>query len=86
MADIPIPDDVVASEFAAVTVSIDRQGNGPRLRLEDLRGERVVFFDALELETLVWLPPGLIERLHDPSLSRWRDPHLDAGITAELAP
>ena len=47
---------VVESEFAQVSVNFDDEGNSPRLRLEDLRTGRVRFLDALELETIVWLP------------------------------
>ena len=65
--------DIVESEFASVRVSVDHSGNGPRLRLEDLRSGHVGFLDALELETLAWLPPGGLHRLLDPSLVRWRD-------------
>ena len=61
------------SEFASVRVSVDHSGNGPRLRLEDLRTGQVGYLDALELETLAWLPPGGLHRLLDPSLLRWRD-------------
>ena len=64
----------VVSEFAAVRVSIDASGNGPRLRLEDLRTGQVGFLDALELETLAWLPEGGMEKLLDPSLHRWKAP------------
>lgn len=64
---------MVGSEFAQVRVTIDDQGNGPRLRLEDMRGGRVRFLDALELETLVWLPEGHLARLLDPSADRWRE-------------
>lgn len=67
------PVGVVASEFAAVELSIDHAGNGPRLRIEDLRTGHVGFLDALELETLAWLPPGALHRLLDPSLHRWRE-------------
>ena len=66
----------VGSEFAEVAVSIDTAANGPRLRLEDRRTGRVRYLDALELETLVWLPDGDLRRLLDPSVHRWRD---DAG-------
>jgi hypothetical protein len=62
----------VVSEFAAVSVSIDDSGNGPRLRIEDLRTGQVGFLDALELETLAWLPEGGMHKLLDPSLHRWR--------------
>ncbi|KUN57455.1 hypothetical protein AQJ46_47720 [Streptomyces canus] len=66
----------VGSEFAEVAVSVDTAANGPRLRLEDRRTGRVRYLDALELETLVWLPDGDLRRLLDPSAHRWRD---DAG-------
>jgi hypothetical protein len=64
---------VVSSEFAAVAVAVDTGANGPRLRLTDRRTGRVRFLDALELETLVWLPEGHLTRLLDPSADRWRD-------------
>lgn len=63
--------DIVHSEFAQVRAGIDHEGNGPRLRLEDLRTGRVRFLDALELETLVWLPDGHLRQLLDPSADRW---------------
>jgi len=63
----------VASEFADVLVAIDTAGNGPRLRLEDRRTGRVRFLDALELETIIWLPEGHLAQLLDPSADRWRD-------------
>jgi len=64
---------VVDSEFAAVSVEVDTTANGPRLRLEDRRTGRVRFLDALELETLIWLPEGHLTQLLDPSADRWRD-------------
>ena len=67
----PEPVGVVANEFASVAVAIDRAGNSPRLRLEDLRTGRVGYLDALELETLAWLPDGGLHRLLDPSHVRW---------------
>lgn len=63
---------VIGSEFAEVAVSIDNQANSPRLRLEDLRTGRVRFLDALELETIVWLPDERLNSLLDPSADRWR--------------
>ncbi len=68
------PLGIVESEFASVRLSIDRRGNGPRLRIEDLTGGHVGFLDALELETLAWLPRERIQELLDPSATRWRDP------------
>jgi hypothetical protein len=63
---------VVDSEFADVAVTVDTTANGPRLRLEDRRSGRVRFLDALELETIVWLPDGHLTQLLDPSADRWR--------------
>ena len=67
------PLNEVSSEFASVALSIDHDANGPRLRIEDLRTGQVGFLDALELETLAWLPEGGLHKLLDPSLVRWRD-------------
>lgn len=64
---------VVDNEFAAVDVQIDTAANGPRLRLTDLRTGRVRHLDALELETLVWLPDGHLRALLDPGADRWRE-------------
>ena len=65
------PVGVVANEFASVAVTVDHAGHSPRLRLEDLRTGRVGYLDALELETLAWLPDGGLHRLLDPSHGRW---------------
>ena len=62
----------VDSEFAQVSVKLDTSGNAPRLRLEDLRSGRVRYLDALELETIIWLPDERLTSLLDPSHSRWR--------------
>ena len=72
--DAPEPVGVVANEFAAVSISIDHAGHDPRLRLEDQRTGRVGYLDALELETLAWLPDGALHGLLDPSAVRWRSP------------
>jgi len=63
---------LVESEFAQVSVNVDTLANSPRLRLEDLRTGRVRYLDALELETIVWLPEGKLAQLLDPSADRWR--------------
>jgi hypothetical protein len=63
---------IVGNEFASVSVSLDTEGNSPRLRVEDLRTGRVRYLDALELETLVWLPDEHLTALMDPSRDRWR--------------
>jgi hypothetical protein len=63
---------IVGSEFAQLSVRFDTSGNAPRLRLEDLRGGRVRYLDALELEPIIWLPEERLTALLDPSRSRWR--------------
>lgn len=70
--DVPGVGPVIESEFAQVSVNVDDEGNSPRLRLVDLRTGRVRFLDALELETIVWLPEGRLTQLLDPSADRWR--------------
>jgi hypothetical protein len=64
---------IVSSEFADVSLSIDHDGNGPRLRIEDQRTGQVGFLDALELETLAWLPEGALHKFLDPSFHRWKE-------------
>lgn len=63
---------VVGSEFAEVAVTFDVEGNSPRLRLQDLRTGHVRFLDALELETIAWLPDERLNSLLDPSADRWK--------------
>lgn len=69
---VPGKGDVVENEFASVAVRVDTDANALRLRVEDLRTGRVRYLDALELETIVWLPDGRLEELLDPSHDRWR--------------
>ena len=64
---------MVEGEFASVRVSLDHEGNGTRLRLEDLRSGAVRHLDALELESIVWAPDDWVRALLDPSAHRWRD-------------
>ena len=70
--DVPGVGAVIGNEFAQISVRFDVDGNAPRLRLEDLRSGRVRYLDALELETIVWLPEERLTDLLDPSHSRWR--------------
>jgi hypothetical protein len=72
-------DEVVNSEFAQVAWRTDVEGNGPRLRLEDLRTGRVRYLDALELETIIWLPEGRLDTALDPSFHRWREANREAN-------
>lgn len=64
----------VGSEFAEVKVELDESANGLRLKLTDMRNEKVRFLDALELETLVWLSVERLDQLLDPSFDRWKEP------------
>jgi 2-(1,2-epoxy-1,2-dihydrophenyl)acetyl-CoA isomerase len=65
-------------------VSVDRSGNGPRLKIEDQKTGRVGFLDALELETLAWLPQGGLHPLLDPSAVRWRDQPTIGDLVEQL--
>ena len=67
------PLGVVDSEFACVKLSIDRSGNGPRLKIEDMSSDRVGYVDALILEALCWASDDHLRRLLDPSAERWSD-------------
>jgi ketosteroid isomerase-like protein len=63
---------------------VDNAANGPRLKLEDLKSGRVGFLDALELETLAWLPEGGLHPLLDPSAVRWRDEPTISELVEQL--
>ena len=69
--NVPGVGPVVESEFASVSVNLDREGNSVRLRLEDLRTGQVRHLDALELESIIWLDEGHLTTLLDPSADRW---------------
>jgi hypothetical protein len=56
---------LVHNEFAAVELSIDREGHDPRLRIEDVKTGHVGY--------LAWRPERSLEKLLDPSHSRWVD-------------
>jgi ketosteroid isomerase-like protein len=76
----------IKNEFAAVAVDLDEEGNGPRLRIEDLKTDHVGYLDALELETLAWLPEGALHPLLDPSALRYRDePRIEDLVKALYA-
>jgi hypothetical protein len=62
----------LASEFASVAVEVDRSGNGPRLRIENLQNRRVVYLDPLELASLTWLTHEHLGPFLDPSQTGWR--------------
>ena len=70
--EVPGVGPVIGNEFAQVAVQFDTNGNAARLRLEDLRTGRVRYLDALELETIIWLPEQRLAAMLDPSEDRWR--------------
>ena len=57
----------LASEFAWVEVQLDDSGNGPRLKIRDLRSGRCVFLDPLELASLAWTRHEDLLPLSNPS-------------------
>lgn len=63
---------ILRSEFACVSVTVYDPGGRPRLRLEDLRTNRTIQLDPLELETLAWSSHDDLAPLLDPSHRRWR--------------
>lgn len=64
----------LASEFATVDVSVDYAGNGPRLRIRDVRTGSSVLLDPLELESLVYVRHDGLAPFLDPGATRWTDP------------
>jgi hypothetical protein len=61
----------LSNEFAAVEVSLDDRGNGPRLMIRDLQTGHEIYLDPLELAALAWtrheellplIDPGRFER------------------------
>jgi hypothetical protein len=64
---------ILSSEFAAVEITRDDSGNGPRLMIRDLHTGQEIYLDPLELASLAWarheellplLDPGRLEREH----------------------
>jgi len=47
----------LVNEFAAVRVSLDLNGNGPRLLIEDLEGNEHIFLCPLELASFTLATP-----------------------------
>jgi hypothetical protein len=48
---------ILTNEFAAVRLSVDETGNGPRLLVEDLESGDEVFLDPLELSSFTLATP-----------------------------
>lgn len=64
------------SEFARVSVRLDRSANGPRLEVTDLKSGRTACFDPLELECLAWTRHEHLADFLNPGVSRWADPEV----------
>jgi hypothetical protein len=50
-------DDVqwlIKNEYASVKVTVDTEGKGTRLKVEDLSSGTVIYLDPLELQALAW--------------------------------
>ena len=60
------------SEFATIQLSVNRDANGDRLQIVDVRGGKCAFFDPLELEALAWASHSDMDVLLDPG-RRWSD-------------
>jgi hypothetical protein len=63
----------LTSEFAAVEVERDDNGNGPRLMIRDLHSGRCVFLDPLELAALAWTRHEELLPFLDPGRSTSED-------------
>jgi hypothetical protein len=61
----------LSSEFGSVTVEVDQQANGPRLRIENVQNGRVVYLDPLEVASLTWLTHDRLGPFLDPSQTGW---------------
>lgn len=55
------------SEFAAVEITRDDRGNGPRLLIRDLQTGQEISLDPLELAALTWSSHMELLPLLDPS-------------------
>jgi hypothetical protein len=72
----------IENEFASVTVSVDRRGNGSRLMIVDNRTGQRACYDALVLECLAWVPEEFLRRLLDPSSHRWSSDSGPSGVVS----
>jgi hypothetical protein len=67
------------NEFAHVCVEVDETANGARLRLTDVRTNKVFHLDPLELECLAWCAHSDLRDILDPSRTRWSDDADESG-------
>lgn len=45
---------LLKNEYASVKVTIDTEGKGPRLKVEDLSSGSTIYLDPIELQALAW--------------------------------
>lgn len=62
---------VLENEFAAVRVSVDHAGNGPRLHIEDLRNGHELYVDPFMLSCLAATEWSELVPLADPGVTSW---------------
>ncbi|MFJ7729101.1 hypothetical protein ACIQXV_23595 [Neobacillus sp. NPDC097160] len=63
---------ILKNEFAHVSVKVDLSSNGIRLMIKDIRTQRVIYLDPLELEALAWCDHKDLHPILDPSISHWK--------------
>lgn len=73
----------LTSEFASVEIGLDESGNGPRLKVTDLRSGQIGYLDPLELETIAWLDKDDLAPLFNAGMTRRNA--LDDADATELA-
>jgi hypothetical protein len=69
----------LASEFAAVEITRDDRGNGPRLMVRDLASGRCVYLDPLELAALANIRHSELMIFLDPARLESREEQLKGG-------
>jgi hypothetical protein len=72
----------LTNEYATVSVELDHEAAGPRLRITDLASNVFVCLDPLELQSLAWTRHVDFTPIMDPA---YREAILDAG-SAEAVP
>jgi hypothetical protein len=66
----------LTNEYATVSVELDHEAAGPRLRITDLASNVFVCLDPLELQSLAWTRHVDFTPIMDPA---YREAILDAG-------
>jgi hypothetical protein len=77
---------LLANEFASVTVGIDHEANGPRLRIRDPSSGREICLDPLELQALAWARHESLAEMLRPAFKEEQLVGLDPADEPEQAP